>query len=164
MGTLYIGLFGTCGNSQWRTPFMSRYNQEGIQFFNPQVVDWKPEDAVIEAEHLANDQVVLFPITGETYGTGSLAETGFSVLNAIRLEDRRDFVIMIEQELDDNLEDAFDRKESLRARALVKEHLKKLRLSNLYVVNTLEEMLDVSVTLYRAAEMRAPLGKYNPHT
>jgi len=164
MGTLYIGLFGTCGNSQWRTPFMSRYNQEGIQFFNPQVVDWKPEDAVIEAEHLANDQVVLFPITGETYGTGSLAETGFSVLNAIRLEDRRDFVIMIEQELDDNLEDAVARKESLRARALVKEHLKKLRLSNLYVVNSLEEMLEVSVTLYRAAEMRAPLGKYNPHT
>ncbi|MBT4941670.1 MAG: hypothetical protein HOL80_01040 [Candidatus Magasanikbacteria bacterium] len=164
MGTLYIGLFGTCGNSQWRTPFMSHYNQEGIQFFNPQVEDWKPEDAVIEAEHLANDQVVLFPITGETYGTGSLAETGFSVLNAIRLEDRRDFVIMIEQELDDNLEDAVARKESLRARALVKEHLKKLRLSNLYVVDSLQEMLEVSVTLYRAAEMRAPLGKYNPHT
>ena len=86
------------------------------------------------------------------------------MLNAIRLEDRRDFVIMIEQELDDNLEDAVARKESLRARALVKEHLKKLRLSNLYVVNSLEEMLEVSVTLYRAAEMRAPLGKYNPHT
>ena len=164
METLCVGLFGTCGTSTWRAPFIKRYMQEGIQFFNPQVVDWKPEDAVIEAEHLANDQVVLFPITGETYGTGSLAETGFSVLNAIRLEDRRDFVIMIEQELDDNLEDAVARKESLRARALVKAHLKKLRLSNLYVVNTLEEMLEVSVTLYRAAEMRAPLGKYNPHT
>ena len=164
MDTLYIGLFGTCGKSSWRSRFIERYNQEGIQFFNPQVDDWKPEDATIEAEHLANDQVVLFPITGETYGTGSLAETGFSVLNAIRLEDRRDFVIMIEQELDDSLEDAVARKESLRARALVKAHLKKLRLSNLYVVNTLEEMLEVSVTLYRAAEMRAPLGKYNPHT
>ena len=164
MDTLYIGLFGTCGKSSWRSRFIERYTQEGIQFFNPQVDDWKPEDATIEAEHLANDQVVLFPITGETYGTGSLAETGFSVLNAIKLEDRRDFVIMIEQELDDNLEDAVARKESLRARALVKEHLKKLRLSNLYVVNTLEEMLDVSVTLYRAAEMRAPLRKYNPHT
>ena len=164
MDTLYIGLFGTCGKSSWRSRFIERYNQEGIQFFNPQVDDWKPEDATIEAEHLANDQVVLFPITGETYGTGSLAETGFSVLNAIRLEDRRDFVIMIEQELDDSLEDAVARKESLRARALVKEHLKKLRLSNLYVVNSLEEMLEVSVTLYRAAEMRAPLGKYNPHT
>ena len=164
MDTLYIGLFGTCGKSSWRSRFIERYNQEGIQFFNPQVDDWKPEDATIEAEHLANDQVVLFPITGETYGTGSLAETGFSVLNAIKLEDRRDFVIMIEQELDDSLEDAVARKESLRARALVKAHLKKLRLSNLYVVNTLEEMLEVSVTLYRAAEMRAPLGKYNPHT
>ncbi len=162
--SLCVGLFGTCGNSQWRTSFINRYTQEGINFFNPQVDDWKPEDAVIEAQHLANDQVVLFPITGETYGTGSLAETGFSILNAIKLEDRRDFVILIEQELDDSLKDAVARKESLRARALVKEHLKKLRLSNLYLVSTMEDMLEASVTLYRAAEMRAPLGRYNPHT
>jgi len=160
---LCIGLFGTCGKSKWRAPFIQRYQSEDIAFFNPQVDDWKPECAVKEAKHLANDTVILFPITSETYATGSLAETGFSILNAIRLDDRRDFAILIEQNLDEELVDETARKESLRARALVKEHLKKLRLSNLYVVECLEEMLEVSITLYRAAEMREPLRKFNPH-
>jgi len=159
-----IGLFGTCGGSKWRDLFMARYKEEGISFYNPQVENWKPEDAVEEAEHLANDAVILFPITGETYGTGSLAETGFSVLNAIRLDDRRDFVIMIEQRLDDSLDNQVARKESLRARALVFQHLKKLRLSNLYVVYTLDEMLAVSLTLHQAAVLREPLKQYNPHS
>lgn len=161
---LCVGLFGTCGGSKWRAQFIERYAQEGISFFNPQVEDWKPEYAVQEAEHLANDTVILFPVTSETYGTGSLAETGFSIVNALRLDDRRDFVIMIEQKLDDGLSNAEARKDSLRARALVKQHLKKLRLSNLYVVESLEEMLEVSITLYRAAEMREPLRKFNPHS
>lgn len=160
---LCVGLFGTCGGSKWRSPFMEHYQKEGIPFFNPQVDDWKPEDAIKEAQHLASDAVILFPITGETYGTGSLAETGFSVLNAIRLDDRRDFVILIAQKLDDALDNAVARKESLRARALVKEHLKKLRLANLYVVDTLDEMLETSITLFRAAELREPLRRFNPH-
>jgi hypothetical protein len=142
---------------------MERYQREGISFYNPQVDDWKPEDAIEEAKHLADDAVILFPITSETYGTGSLAETGFSVLNAIRLDDRRDFVILIEQKLDEQLDNAVARKESLRARALVREHLKKLRLSNLYVVDSLEEMLEISIILFRAAEMREPLRRFNPH-
>lgn len=160
---LCVGLFGTCGGSKWRSPFMERYQKEGIPFFNPQVDDWKPEDAIKEAKHLASDAVILFPITSETYGTGSLAETGFSILNAIKLDDRRDFVILIAQKLDDALDNAVARKESLRARALVKEHLKKLRLANLYVVDTLDEMLEISITLFRAAEMREPLRRFNPH-
>lgn len=161
---LSVGMFGTCGDSQWRASFIKTYEQQGIDYFNPQVDDWKPEDAIKEAKHLAEDAIILFPITGETYATGSLAETGFSILNAIRLDDRRDFVIMVEQKLDERLDNAVARKESLRARALVKEHLKKLRLSNLYVVDSLEEMLTISVTLYQSQEMREPLRKYNPHS
>ncbi|MFA6000357.1 MAG: hypothetical protein WC783_05300 [Candidatus Paceibacterota bacterium] len=160
---LTIGLFGTCGNSRWRDKFIEKYNVEAIPFFNPQVADWKPEDAVIEAEHLANDEVILFPVTSETYATGSLSEVGFSILQAIRLDDRRDFVVMIEQALDESLDDAVARKESLRARALVLQHLKKLRLKNLYVVSTLDEMLDASIQLFRAAEIRDPLSRFNPH-
>ena len=148
---LCVGLFGTCGGSKWRDSFMEKYKQEGIPFFNPQVNDWKPEDAVVEAKHLAEDAVILFPITSETYGTGSLAETGFSILNAIRLDDRRDFVIYIDMTLAPDLDNAVARKESLRARALVREHLKKLRLSNLYLVDSLSEMFEVSLALYRAA-------------
>lgn len=40
---LCVGLFGTCGRSKWRNPFMEKYKELGIKFFNPQVDDWKPE-------------------------------------------------------------------------------------------------------------------------
>lgn len=160
---LTIGLFGTCGGSTWRKEFIEQYEKMGINFFNPQVDDWKPEDAEIEADHLANDKVILFPVTGETYGTGSLSEVGFSILNAIKLDDRRSFVIMIEKDLSLALEDTIARKESLRARALVSQHLRKLRLGNLYVVDNLADMFDLSVKLYQAAEIIMPLEKHNPH-
>lgn len=159
---LAIGLFGTCGKSKWRQPFMKRYCELGIDFFNPQVDDWKPEMAVEEAKHLAEDALVLFPVTGETYATGSLAEVGFSILNAIKLDDRRDFIIMIEMQLDESLDNKEMCKESLRARALVVQHLKKLRLPNVYIVDTLEQMLEISLELYEAAAIREPLRAFNP--
>jgi hypothetical protein len=158
-----IGLFGTCGNSKWRDPFIRVYTDEKINFFNPQVEDWKPEDAAIEAEHLASDQIILFPITSETYAIGSLAETGFSILNAIKLDDRRDFIIFIDPNLDEVLDNEVARKESLRARALVLQHLKKLRLGNLYVVNSLEVMLITSIRLNEIALIKEPLKQFNPH-
>lgn len=159
---LAIGLFGTCGKSKWRQPFMEKYQELGIDFFNPQVDNWQPEMAVEEAKHLAEDAVVLFPVTGETYASGSLAEVGFSILNAIKLDDRRDFVIMIEMKLDESLDNEVARKESLRSRALVVQHLKKLRLPNVYIVDTLEEMLAISLQLHEAARIREPLRAFNP--
>ena len=69
-----IGLFGTCGNSLWRDQFISVYKEKGIEYFNPQKEDWCPEDADIEAQHLVQDEIVLFPVTDESYGCGSLAE------------------------------------------------------------------------------------------
>lgn len=156
-----IGLFGTCGNSTWRDSFIEKYTALNIEHFNPNVADWKPELAEIEAQHLAEDEVILFPVTSETYGTGSLAEVGFSILNAIKLDNRRNFVIMIHKFLNDELDNEIARKESLRARALVMEHLKKLRLSNLYIVDNLDEMFDVSVELYNASVIVDKLKKYN---
>ncbi|MDD4931769.1 MAG: hypothetical protein PHG66_06535, partial [Candidatus Colwellbacteria bacterium] len=129
---------------------MAKYQELGIDFFNPQVENWKPEDAKEEARHLAEDQIILFPVTNETYASGSLAEVGFSILNAIRLDDRRDFVIMVAADLDPSLNDPITRKESIRARALVIEHLRKLRLSNLYLVDSLEQMLEVSIKIHEA--------------
>lgn len=158
-----IGLFGTCGNSRWRESFMAKYRELGLAFYNPQVENWDPSFAEEEARHLADDEIILFPITSETYGLGSLSEVGFSVLQAIRLDDRRDFVVMIAPTLDEGLTDAGLRKESLRSRALVKQHLKKLRLKNLYLVETLDEMLETSLALHQAAVIREPLGRFNPH-
>lgn len=143
-----IGLFGTCRSTKWRDKFIQTYTASEIPYFNPQVSDWKPEYAKVEAEHLANDNIILFPITSETYGTGSLSEVGFSILNAIKIDDRRYFVVLIDDNLDESLMDDVARRESLRSRALVREHLKKLNLSNVYMVSTLDEMLKVSLSLY----------------
>lgn len=163
-----VGMFGTCGGSQWRAPFKEEYLKRGlvenVNFFDPQVPNWTPECAVVEAEHLANDRIILFPITAETYAEGSLAEVGFSILNAIKLDDRRDFVVMIEQKLTDALMQDKDRsKASLRARALIREHLKKLRLDGLYVVDTLSGMLEVSLACYEAQKLMLPYKALNPH-
>lgn len=160
---LIIGLFGTCGGSKWREPFIAKYEELGIPYFNPQVPDWKPELAVEEARHLAQDKIILFPITRETYAIGSLGEVGFSILNALKLDDRRDIVIMIEAELDASLADEVARRESLRLRKLVVEHLKKLRFDNVYLVDTLEEMLELSIVLYQAALLKEPYKKFTLH-
>lgn len=150
---LCIGLFGTCGKSKWRDPFITMYDKNNINFFNPQVDDWEPSMAEKEAHHLAHDAVILFPVLGETYGLGSLAETGFSILNALKLDDHRHFVIMIEKDLDEKLKSNPELyKESARARALIKEHLSKIHFSNVYVVDSLEKMLNISVVLYGAAK------------
>jgi len=138
----------------------------GIPFYNPQLPpgQWDPSCADIEAEHLANDEIILFPVTRETLGMGSLSEVGFSIVNAIRLDDRRDFIIMIDRELDPALmsNDPALAKESLKMRALVIQHLKKLNLRNVYIVDTLDEMLDVSIELRKAADLRRPFNKFNP--
>jgi hypothetical protein len=176
-----VGLFGTCGNSKWRDKFVDIFSSNGIEYFNPMVENWKPEDASIEAKHLAFDNIILFPITKETYGVGSLSEVGFGVLNAIKLDDRRDFVVLIDQELDNKLiphtnwkllevgsvehklqEALFERsKESLRARALVLEHLKKQNLQNVYLVENFDEMLEVAITLYNSNKAKYNIEKFS---
>jgi len=177
---LCIGLFGTCGGSRWRERlFIPRYDELGIEYYNPQVEDWNPSLAELEAEHLAEDAIILFPVTNETYAFGSLAETGFSMLNAMKLDDRREFVLFIAQDiaetnpkgnrLDDRLNPDGTKnpnsraKDSLRARALVKQHLIKMRLPNVYLVDSLEQMLDVSITLWESVKLRYPLRDLNPH-
>lgn len=145
-----IGLFGTCGGSNWRDTFMAKYKSLGIPFFNPQVDDWKPELADIEAQHLANDDIILFPVTGETLGVGSLAETGFSVLSAVRWNTNRYVVVYIEPTVSPALMgvDPSGAKDSIRARKLVMAHLAKQLPSNVYVVDSLTTMLETSLALY----------------
>jgi len=152
-----IGLFGTCGGSKWRDKFIEDFNSREIKYFNPVKENWKPEDATEEAEHLANDEILLFPITNETYAFGSLAETGFSILQAIRLDVQRDIIVMIEPDvvLNHNLMTTNEcvtaeaqRKDSIRARALVIAHLKKLKYPNVYIVKDLDNMLNLSLQLY----------------
>ena len=156
---LCIGLFGTCGGSKWRNNFMLKYNEIGINYFNPQVDDWKPDLAEIEAEHLVNDDIILFPVTNETFGTGSLAETGFSIMQAINSNENRSVVIMVEKDVKRELQVAepLAYKESTRARALVRAHLNKVKKPNVYIVDSLEEMFNVSLKLYEVHKILAQI-------
>lgn len=145
-----IGLFGTCGGSKWRDPFIEKYKELGYGFFNPQVDDWKPEYANIEAKHLVEDEIILFPVTDETYGLGSLAETGFSINQVLKSAKNRSVVLLIEPRVKEELEIANPSlaKESMRSRALVTAHLKQVNHPNVYFVNNLEDMLRASLKLY----------------
>ena len=165
MNNLCIGLFGTCGASTWRDDLIKVYEGSDIDYYNPMVPDWTPECAKEEAEHLANDAIILFPVLDETYAFGSLSEIGFSILQAIKLDDRRDIVILISERLNDELmKDKDKAQESLKARALVREHLKKLRIPNVYLVDNLTEMESVSLTLYENhLRVRSLRQYFNPH-
>lgn len=147
---LKIGLFGTCDNNRWRDSFISKYEKLGIPFFNPMVDDWHPGLVAEEANNLAQDEIVLFPVLGWSYGEGSLSELGFGPLKAMRQNINRSFVFLIETELHERLTDPERRKASLRARKLLLGHLAELNAPNVYIVNTLEEMLATSLRLFEA--------------
>jgi len=165
-----IGLFGTCGNSTWRNRFMEAYDQRGIQYFNPLKEDWKPEDAILESEHLIHDEIILSPITNETYAYGSLAESGFFVLQAIKLNERRDIVIMIDPDVnvvDESFMSTIEgvtaeaqRKDSIKMRHLVNVHLKKISYPNIYVVDSLDKMLKLSLELHALQVLKEGLKRY----
>lgn len=163
-----IGMFGTCGESTFRQDlFIPRYNEFDIRYFNPQLPPgtWKAEDALVEADHLAHDVVQTWPVLGSTYASGSLAEVGFSIASSLRAPTPLPkFVIpMIEMELDDSLQDKVARKESIRARELASAHLAKNPSPNVFTVNSLDEMLEVSVDLYGIASKLVELvGMRNP--
>ena len=144
-----IGLFGTCGNSTWREAFIKTYEEMGIAYFNPQVKNWTPECATVEAENLVEDSVILFPVTSETNGIGSLAEIGFSIIQAIKY-DERTFIIMVQADIDAKIkeENPALAKESTRARALVRAHLAKLNLENVVIVEDFKTMLECSIEAY----------------
>ena len=148
-----VGLFGTCGSSVWRASFIEAFKAKGVDYFNPQVADWTPELASIEADHLAGDTIVMMAVTGETTGSASLVEAGLLVARAIQEPDRF-FLLYIEEEADPSLEGA---KDSNRARRLLLEHLSRFdRVPNLEVVSSLEGALDLSVKLWRALARRHP--------
>lgn len=150
-----VGLFGTCGDSTFRQElFIPRYEELGIDYFNPQVDDWKPEFAEVEADHLAYDTVQCWPVLGSTYGSGSLAEQGYAIASSLRAASPLPkFVIpMIEMELSDELTDDVARKESLRARKLAATHMANNASPNIFMAESLEDMLEISTVLHGVAK------------
>lgn len=145
-----VGLFGTCDNVRWRDPFMARYGELGIKYFNPMVDDWHPGMVPLEAQHLKDDPIILFPVLKDSYGLGSLSELGFGPLKALRQNAYRSFVILVDDDVTEELrsKDPAKAKDSLRARKLVKGHLRGLGMPNVLMVESLEQMLEISVKLH----------------
>lgn len=129
---------------------MSKYKELGIEYFNPMVDDWHAGMVPLEAKHLAEDEVVLFPILGWSYAEGSLSEMVFGPLKAMRQNMNRSFVFYVENTLHERLTDPDRCKASLRSRNLVLGHLEQAAASNIYVVKSIEEMLNVSIQVYQA--------------
>ena len=155
-----IGLFGTCDNSTWRNQFISTYQNQNIEFFNPLKENWQPKDAQNEAKHLASDEIILFPILKDSFGLGSLSETGFSILNAINLNKHRQFVIQIDSDVQESLKSEKPElaKLSKNTRAIIQQHLSKLNYDNVYIVNNLNDMLELSLDLYAIEEAKAKIN------
>ncbi len=113
-----VGLFGTCGTSKWRDDIIDFLKFHGIPYFNPLREDWKHEYIAEENKHLNEDDIIVFAITNETNGFGSLGEIGFSFLNSLKSEQK--VIIYIENDCADPKSDPKTIKESVNARALVK--------------------------------------------
>lgn len=151
LNKITIGLFGTCGNSRWRDKFIKEYEIKNINYFNPQVENgkWHPGLVVEENYHFNNDAIILFPITNETTGQGSLAEVGFSLLNAIRQNESRYFIYLIDDDCNDPNANESQVKDSIRSRKLVKSKLSQKSYRNIFLTETLDDMLTLSIKLHR---------------
>lgn len=155
-----IGLFGTCGSSTWRKEFVNAYNERGIEYFNPQLPEgvWKADMADefvrIENENLKTNEIILFSVTNETTGQGSLAEIGFSVLDTVRNLKNRYLIVMIDSDCKDVKATESQIEESCRSRKLVLSKLQNefRKNPNLFLVKSLDDMLSLSLELHQHYE------------
>jgi hypothetical protein len=153
--TFTVGLFGTCGQSTWRTAFIKSLNENNIKFYNPQLgegewtADRADEFVQIENYNLKNNELILFPITDETTAQGSLAEIGFSVADTIRNIGERYLIVYIDPNC--NAPNAVNAQieDSKRSRKLV--HSKCILESQInpkvIITNSLQEMHKLSLEI-----------------
>ena len=149
-----IGLFGTCDGIPWRVPFIEQYEKEGIKYFNPDYGDdWHPGCIPEENYFLNNAEMILFPVLKESLGSGSLGEIGFSIQNVVRniQSGKQQFlIVLIDDKCTDERKTEEERERSTKDRALVKSKLQeRLSYPVITMVNTLEEMMDMSLELYK---------------
>jgi len=154
-----VGLFGTCDGSTWREDeFIDRYDNLGIKWFNPQVEDWDPSLVAIENEHLRTDNIILFPVLAESLGIGSLGEIGFSINTVITqiIAEGKDqtLIVLIDDKCTDERKTESERTISDRTRKLVKSKVANVNHPNVYLVETLEDMYNLSLVIYNIYNMK----------
>lgn len=162
ISTPIIGMFGTCDESHWRDRFIAEYKRRKIRFYNPQLPPgtWDPKMADVEKRHLATDDLILFPVLAESWGFGSLGETGFSVKQALELNKQRNVIVMIEDHIDPALKAKELELMTAGAWAKVAKHFESAALNGMAAVleqvkaaNT--EALQIAVDQMEKANLRA---------
>lgn len=155
MKNICVGLFGTCDNVPWRNEFVTALTKYNIEFFNPDAGDnWHHGMIEDENRHLIEDDIILFPVLKDSLGFGSLAEIGFSVLNVARNianGSNQYLVVMIDDECTDERKTEDERIASVKARKLTKSKILAVTHSNVFVVNSLEEMKTLAIRLANIA-------------
>lgn len=153
-----VGLFGTCGNSKWREPFIRKFDEIGVSWYNPCRDDWDPTE---DSWQLKHNRIILMPVTNETYGTGTLSESAFGIVTTLAsiYQKSTKLVIYVAPEVkfdpkNPQLNDEIAIKESNRSRKIVLNHIKIFEnLPNVYFVKSLEEMLKVSLKLVELCKL-----------
>jgi hypothetical protein len=153
-----IGLFGTCGKSTWRKSFIDIYESKNIDFFNPQLPDgmWTPdrsdEFVQIENSNLKSNDIILFPVTSETTGQGSLAEIGFSVCDAMRNLNNQYLIVLIDLNCLDEKATESQIEDSKRSRKLVRSKVEQeIKINpNVFLVDNMSEMKNLSLDLHQS--------------
>jgi len=163
-----IGLFGTCGASRWREPFVERYTTLGIPFYNPQVAEWTPACAEAENEHFRSDAILLYPVTAETTGFGSLAEVGLAVAEIERsnlrgpLTAARELLVYIDPDCTDPKANEIQIRDSRRTRTLVTSKLPAYVGPHIQVCTSLDDMLARSVRLAQGTGLKVTPASTTP--
>lgn len=106
-----VFLGGTCNNSTWRDELIPELE---IDYFNPVVDDWKPEDQERELEERENSDFVLYVLTPLMSGVYSIAEV---VDDSNKRPDKTLFCVLDKDEDEDGkiLQWTKDQKKSLEA-------------------------------------------------
>jgi hypothetical protein len=162
-----IGLFGTCGKSIWRERFVNAYKERHIDFYNPQLADgeWTADRAdefvKIENKNLKTNEIVLFPVTDETTGQGSLAEIGFSILDTIRNLNDRYLIVFIDDDCKDPSATKNQIEESKRSRKLVKSKVIQHSFENerIFIVNNFDKMLELTFHIKNLIDMKTQINE-----
>lgn len=87
-----------------------------------QCFEFNSADEFVQSENknLKTNEIILFPVTNETTGQGSLAEIGFSVLDTMRNINDRFLIVLIDNDCIDPKATASQIEESKRSRKLVR--------------------------------------------
>ena len=145
---LKIGLFGTCGKSKWRYPFIVKYTNLNIPYFNPQSLPSIPERSKIEAQQLNENDIIIIAITNEEYSIASLSEVGIALNKTVQNNEKNRILVYIDSEIMPELNNKEMKSASLRARKILAQHLRFTPV-NVIVVDNLDELLRNSIFIYR---------------